>query len=139
MLVGDDDIVSWRKPFNTPLGSFHTCCRRQPTKAALRLQLENGELRHGVAVTKKQCVGAEIESQVRLAVHKCERLKPTSCRSIQRPLAVTATGVATCLISLSVVSEARVSKLHTRARCVCALSIQRLEGSRPRLRPVRAK
>src|ERR1700746_1252315 len=34
--------------------------------------------------------------------------------------------------SLSVVSEARVSKLHTRARCVCALSIQRLEGSRPR-------
>jgi len=28
--------------------------------------------------------------------------------------------------SLSVVSEARVSKLHTRARCVCALSIQRL-------------
>jgi hypothetical protein len=32
------------------------------------------------------------------------------------------------LISLSVVSEARVSKLHTRARCVCALSIQRLEG-----------
>src|ERR1700745_1448121 len=30
------------------------------------------------------------------------------------------------------VSEARVSKLHTRARCVCALSIQRLEGSRPR-------
>src|SRR5260370_608785 len=36
------------------------------------------------------------------------------------------------LISLSVVSEARVRKLHTRARRVCALSIQRLEGSRPR-------
>jgi hypothetical protein len=32
------------------------------------------------------------------------------------------------MVSLSVVSEARVSKLHTRARCVCALSIQRLEG-----------
>jgi len=31
-----------------------------------------------------------------------------------------------------------VSKLHTRARCVCALSIQRLEGSRPRLRRTRA-
>src|SRR5260370_25934511 len=70
MLVGDDDIVSWRKPFNTPLGSFHTCCRRQPTKAALRLHLENVELRHGVAVTKKQSVGADIESQARLAVHK---------------------------------------------------------------------
>ena len=40
--------------------------------------------------------------------------------------------------SLSVVSEARVSKLHTRARCVCALSIQRLEGSRWRLRQMRA-
>src|SRR5260370_13806638 len=70
MLVGDDDIVSWRKPFNTPLGSFHTCCRRQPTKAALRLYFENVELRHGVAVTKKQWVGTDIESQARLAVHK---------------------------------------------------------------------
>src|SRR5258708_20547470 len=40
--------------------------------------------------------------------------------------------------SLSVVSEARVSKLDTRARCVCALSIQRLEGSRWRLRQMRA-
>src|ERR1700693_3610915 len=40
-------------------------------------------------------------------------------------------------ISLSVVSEARVSKLHTRARCVCALSIQRLEGRRWRLRRMR--
>jgi hypothetical protein len=39
--------------------------------------------------------------------------------------------------SLSVVSEARVSKLHTRARCVCALSIQRLEGRRWRLRRMR--
>src|SRR5260370_14095184 len=131
MWVGDDEIVSWRKPFNTHMDSFHTGCRRQPTKAALRLDLENVELRHGVAVTKKQCVGAEIESQVRLAVHKCERLKPTSCRSIQRPLAVTATGVATCLISLSVVSEAPVSKLHTRARCVCALSIHRLQRTPP--------
>src|SRR5260370_14565940 len=70
MLVGDDDIVSWRKPFNTPLGSFHTCCRRQPTKAALRLHFENVELRHGVAVTKKQWVRTDIESQARLAVHK---------------------------------------------------------------------
>src|SRR5258708_30729412 len=70
MLVGDDDIVSWRKPFNTPLGSFHTCCRRQPTKAALRLHFENVELRHGVAVTKKQWVGTDIESQAQLAVHK---------------------------------------------------------------------
>jgi len=43
------------------------------------------------------------------------------------------------LISLSVVSEARVSKLHTRARCVCALSIQRLEGGRWRLRRMRAR
>ena len=41
-------------------------------------------------------------------------------------------------ISLSVVSEARVSKLHTRAGCVCALSIQRLEGRRWRLRRMRA-
>jgi hypothetical protein len=41
-------------------------------------------------------------------------------------------------ISLSVVSEARVGKLHTRARCVCALSIQRLEGRRWRLRGMRA-
>src|SRR5882762_5680935 len=40
--------------------------------------------------------------------------------------------------SPSVVSEARVSKLHTRARCVCALSIQRLEGRRWRLRRMRA-
>src|SRR5271169_1130274 len=40
--------------------------------------------------------------------------------------------------SLSVVSEARVSKLHTRVRCVCALSIQRLEGSGWRLRQMRA-
>jgi hypothetical protein len=40
--------------------------------------------------------------------------------------------------SLSVVSEERVSKLHTRARCVCALSIQRLEGRRWRLRRMRA-
>ena len=40
--------------------------------------------------------------------------------------------------SLSVVSEARVSKLHRRARCVCALSIQRLEGRRWRLRRMRA-
>src|SRR5260370_17597862 len=40
--------------------------------------------------------------------------------------------------SLSVVSEARVSKLRTRARCVCALSIQRLEGRRWRLRQMRA-
>src|SRR5882762_5719100 len=39
--------------------------------------------------------------------------------------------------SPSVVSEARVSKLHTRARCVCALSIQRLEGRRWRLRLMR--
>src|SRR6266851_176911 len=70
MLVGDDDIVSWRKPFNTPLGSFHTCCRRQPTKAALMLHFENVELRHGVAVTKKQWVDTDIESQARLAVHK---------------------------------------------------------------------
>src|SRR6266404_5750985 len=31
-----------------------------------------------------------------------------------------------------------VSKLHTRARCVCALSIQRLEGGRWRLRRMRA-
>src|SRR5216684_4665545 len=85
MLVGDDDIVSWRKPFNTPLGSFHTCCRRQPTKAALRLHLENVELRHGVAVTKKQWVGTEIESQARLAVHKCERLKLIDQYSVGRP------------------------------------------------------
>jgi hypothetical protein len=40
-------------------------------------------------------------------------------------------------ISLSVVSEARVSKVHTRVRCVCALSIQRLEGNRWRLRQMR--
>src|SRR5580704_17346793 len=46
--------------------------------------------------------------------------------------------VTTSLRSLSVVSEARVSKLHTRARCVCALSIQRLEGRRWRLRRTRA-
>ncbi len=38
----------------------------------------------------------------------------------------------------SVVSEARVSKLRTRARCVCALSIQRLEGRRWRLGQMRA-
>src|SRR5260370_39828142 len=41
-------------------------------------------------------------------------------------------------ISLSVVSEARVSKLDPRSRCVCALSIQRLEGRRWRLRRMRA-
>jgi len=41
--------------------------------------------------------------------------------------------------SLSVVSEARVSKLDTRARCVCALSIQRLEGGRWRLWRMRTK
>src|SRR2546427_1843724 len=40
--------------------------------------------------------------------------------------------------SPSVVSEARVSKLLTRVRCVCALSIQRLEGRRWRLRRMRA-
>src|SRR5258708_39139593 len=40
--------------------------------------------------------------------------------------------------SPSVVSEARVSKLHTRTRCVGALSIQRLEGRRWRLRRRRA-
>src|SRR3979490_1853546 len=40
--------------------------------------------------------------------------------------------------SPSVVSQARVSKLRTRARCVCALSIQRLEGRRWRLRQMRA-
>src|SRR5260370_23051641 len=40
--------------------------------------------------------------------------------------------------SPSVVSEARAGKAHARARCVCALSIQRLEGSRPRLRRTRA-
>src|SRR6266566_9928103 len=47
-------------------------------------------------------------------------------------------GYKTVSRSLSVVSEARVSKLHKQARCVCALSIQRLEGSRPRLRRTRA-
>jgi len=31
-----------------------------------------------------------------------------------------------------------VSKLHTRAQCVCALSIERLEGRRWRLRQMRA-
>ena len=31
-----------------------------------------------------------------------------------------------------------MSKLHTRARCVSALSIQRLEGRRPGLRRMRA-
>src|SRR6267378_2045289 len=36
------------------------------------------------------------------------------------------------------VSEARVSKLQPRARCVCALSIQPLEGSRWRLRQMGA-
>ncbi len=41
-------------------------------------------------------------------------------------------------ISPSVVSEARAGKAQARARCVCALSIQRLEGSRPRLRRTRA-
>src|SRR5580693_1156237 len=51
----------------------------------------------------------------------------------------TALTVGLVLISLSVVSEARVSKLHTRARCVCALSIQRLEGGRWRLRRMRAR
>jgi hypothetical protein len=40
--------------------------------------------------------------------------------------------------SLSVVSEARVSTLHTRTWCVCALSIERLEGRRWRLRQMRA-
>src|SRR5207245_1126099 len=40
--------------------------------------------------------------------------------------------------SLSVVSEARRGKAPARARCVRALSIQRLEGSRPRLRGTRA-
>ena len=40
--------------------------------------------------------------------------------------------------SLSAVSEARVGKMHARAWRVCALSIQRLEGSRPRLRRTRA-
>jgi hypothetical protein len=40
--------------------------------------------------------------------------------------------------SPSVVSEARGGKAHARAWCVCALSIQRLEGSRPRLRRTRA-
>src|SRR6266699_7226000 len=42
------------------------------------------------------------------------------------------------LISLSVVSEARRGKAPARAQCVRALSIQRLEGSRPRLRRTRA-
>src|SRR5579863_1613666 len=79
MLVGDDDIVSWRKPSNTPLGSFHTCCRRQPMKAAVRLHLENVELRHGVAITKKQGAGTEIESQARLAVHKCDATATARC------------------------------------------------------------
>src|SRR5437899_12472415 len=36
-----------------------------------------------------------------------------------------------CLRSLSVVSEARRGKAPARARCVRALSIQRLEGCRP--------
>jgi hypothetical protein len=40
--------------------------------------------------------------------------------------------------SPSVVSEARGGKGRARARCVRALSIQRLEGSRPRLRRTRA-
>src|SRR3982074_2940258 len=40
--------------------------------------------------------------------------------------------------SLRVVSEARRGKAPARARCVRALSIQRLEGSRPRLRRTRA-
>src|SRR5882724_1500734 len=40
--------------------------------------------------------------------------------------------------SLRVVSEARKGKAHARARGVGALSIQRLEGSRPRLRRTRA-
>jgi hypothetical protein len=40
--------------------------------------------------------------------------------------------------SPSVVSEARRGKAPARARCVRALSIQRLEGSRPRLRRTRA-
>src|SRR5258707_8909220 len=87
MLVGDDDIVSWRKPFNTPLGSFHTCCRRQPTKAALRLHFENVELRHGVAVTKKQWVGTDIESQARLAVHKMRMPHPFLPARVAPPLA----------------------------------------------------
>ena len=42
------------------------------------------------------------------------------------------------MICPSVVSEARAGKAQARARCVCALSIQRLEGSRPRLRRTRA-
>ena len=40
--------------------------------------------------------------------------------------------------SPSVVSEARRGKAPARARCVRALSIQRLEGSRPRLQRTRA-
>src|SRR5207245_10776740 len=42
------------------------------------------------------------------------------------------------LTSLSAVSEARVGKMRPRARWDCALSIQRLEGSRPWLRRTRA-
>src|ERR1700747_2469469 len=41
-------------------------------------------------------------------------------------------------ISLRVVSEARRGMAYARAQCVRALSIQRLEGSRPRLRWTRA-
>jgi hypothetical protein len=62
MLVGNDDIVSWRKPFNTGLSLLHTCCRGPPTKAAVWLDFENFELQHGVVRT-------EIESQAGLAVH----------------------------------------------------------------------
>jgi hypothetical protein len=41
-------------------------------------------------------------------------------------------------ISPSAVSEARAGKMRTRARWDCALSIQRLEGGRWRLRRMRA-
>jgi Transposase IS116/IS110/IS902 family len=42
-----------------------------------------------------------------------------------------------CPISLSAVSEARAGKMQAGAWCGCALSIQRLEGSRLRLRQTR--
>jgi hypothetical protein len=50
---------------------------------------------------------------------------PFNERMVNNPEGIRVPRRGLVLRSLSVVSEARVSKLHTRARCVCALSIQR--------------
>jgi hypothetical protein len=74
-----------------------------------------------------------------LLVSKPSRMNPRTVmttRSSTRRLRCWLSRLVT--ISPSDVSEARTGKAWTGARCVCALSIHRLEGSRPWLRRTRA-